>query len=196
MVLVFSIGVFLDLKKAFDTCSHKILLKKLKGLGVGGTALSWFRSYLANRRQVVDIDGYHSQPRVINISVLQGSILGPILFLCYINDLPNSSDLLTFLFADDTQGLAKGKNLPELLDHVNNELLKWARWFRSNKMKVNTSKMKYIIFHTKGRPVDTQGKVLVYNDNDDLTIRTPLLYLNLTESTTTTPTLTTDLTNC
>ena len=102
--------------------------------------------YLSNRKQVVDIDGHHSHPRVINISVLQGSILGPILFLCYINDLPNASTLLTFLFADDTQGLASGKNLPQLIDYVNTELLKWSRWFRANKMKVKHFKNQIYYF--------------------------------------------------
>ncbi len=115
----------------------------------------------------MDIDGDLSDPREIAISVLQGSILGPILFLCYINDLPNSSRLLTYLFADDTQGLARGKNLSALLDHVNGELRGWPKWFRANKMKVNTSKTKYIIFHTKGKKIETQGKVLIYDDNDD-----------------------------
>ena len=72
------------------------------------------------------IDGILSNPQEIDISVLQGTILGPILFLCFINDLPNSSKLLTYLFADDTRGLASGKNLPELIDRVNNELKKWG----------------------------------------------------------------------
>ena len=79
----FCIGLFLDLRKAFDVCSHEILLMKLEKLGVTGTALKWFKSYLYNRSQQVDINGNISTPQFINISVLQGSILGPILFLCY-----------------------------------------------------------------------------------------------------------------
>jgi hypothetical protein len=122
----YCLGIFLDLKKAFDVCSHEILFKKLeKGFGVRGSALLWFKNYLSGRKQVVDINGSLSQPRDINISVLQGSILGPILFLCYINDLPNATNLDTFLFADDTSGLKAGNNLPELIEQCNVGFKKW-----------------------------------------------------------------------
>jgi Reverse transcriptase (RNA-dependent DNA polymerase) len=133
----FCIGIFIDLHKAFDVYSHDVLLKKLQHFGINGKAHDWFRSYLTNRKQQVDIDGHLSDQITINISVLQGSILGPILFLCYINDFPGSSALKTLLFADDTQGNATGKKLPELIDRVNAELKKWACWFRPNKMAVN-----------------------------------------------------------
>ncbi len=98
----YAIGIFLDLKKAFDVCSHEILLRKLHKLGIKDTALSWFTSYLHGRRQRVDINGSVSSSRALNISVLQGSILGPILFLCYINDLHLCTSLFTSMFADDT----------------------------------------------------------------------------------------------
>jgi methylaspartate ammonia-lyase len=83
---MFCIGVFLDLRKAFDVCSHSILLEKLKKMGIQGTAHSWFQNYLSGRSQKVDISGTFSEPLNLDISVIQGSILGPILFLCYIND--------------------------------------------------------------------------------------------------------------
>ena len=133
----YCIGLFLDLKKAFDVCSHKILLEKLKSFGVKNTALKWFTSYLSERMQCVDINGNLSTPRGIDISVLQGSILGPILFLCYIDDLPAATSLLTFLFADDTSGLLAGDSLPDLVDKMNIEIKKLANWFRTNKMAVN-----------------------------------------------------------
>jgi hypothetical protein len=105
----FCIGVFLDLKKAFNICSHEILLKKLLKMGIRGNAYKWFENYLAGRSQFVDINGSISDPLDINISVIQGSILGPILFLCYINDFYAATTLFSVLFADDTTGLGKGK---------------------------------------------------------------------------------------
>jgi hypothetical protein len=162
----YCIGIFIDLRKAFDVCSHKILLKKLQKFGVNNVALEWFRSYLANRKQQVDIQNNLSDPITINISVLQGSILGPILFLCYINDLPNSSILDTLLFADDTAGFKSGKNLPELMDQINIELKKWSAWFRANRMAVNVKKTKFIIFHSRGKKCDLGGRKLFFDDNE------------------------------
>jgi hypothetical protein len=139
----FCIGIFLDLKKAFDVVSHEILLKKLAKMDVSGTALKWFRSYLSGRSQKVDINGNLSSLLEITISVLQGSILGPILFLCFINDLWTATTLFSILFADDTSGLASNANLPELINYANVELKKIANWFRMNKMAINTSKTKF-----------------------------------------------------
>ena len=106
----FVIGIFLDLRKAFDVVGHDILLQKLKKLGINDIELKWFTSYLNNRQQFTDISGKHSSYRPIDISVLQGSILGPILFLCFINDLHLATDLFTLLFADDTSGLDSDKH--------------------------------------------------------------------------------------
>ena len=162
----YCIGIFLDLKKAFDVCSHSILLKKLKKFGIEGTALNWFSSYLSNRKQKVDINSNLSSEKLVNISVLQGSILGPTLFLCYINDLFTATELTTFLFADDTSGLAEGKNLKDLITFINVELQKLANWFRSNKMAVNIPKTKYIIFRTKGKKIDITNTPIIFNNND------------------------------
>ncbi len=147
----FCVGVFLDLKKAFDVVSHKILLQKLKKFGILGTTWDWFNSYLSNRSQRVEINGVLSDSAPLNISVLQGSVLGPILFLCFINDLHTVTDLFLLLFADDTSGLASHSNLEYLIEYCNRELQKITNWMLSNKLAVNSDKCKYIIFHNKGK---------------------------------------------
>ena len=114
----------------------------------------WFKNYLLNRKQIVELNGHRSSQENIDISIIQGSILGPILFNVFINDLPNSTTMHLSLFADDGQGLSVGKNLPALVDVVNDELCKIATWFRANKMAVNTNKTKYMLFHTKGKKID------------------------------------------
>jgi hypothetical protein len=110
-----AIAIFCDLRKAFDTVNHSILLRKLHKIGIRGVALEWFKNYLSGRKQYVHLNGKCSTLLEILLGVPQGSILGPILFLLYINDLPEASLLKDFLFADDTVLLAKGKTLKNLL---------------------------------------------------------------------------------
>jgi hypothetical protein len=162
----YSIGVFLDLKKAFDVCSHSILLKKLKKMGINGVTHRWFSNYLSGRSQKVEINKNLSEEQNLDISVIQGSILGPILFLCYINDFYTATTLFSVLFADDTVCLSKGKKLNDLISYVNQELQKIAVWFRSNKMAVNTSKTKYIIFRTHGKKINNNECQLLFNSNE------------------------------
>jgi hypothetical protein len=116
---------------------------------------------------VVDISGHLSNPQNLDISTIQGSLLGPVLFLIYINDFPNCTTLNTFLFADDTTAIKTGPILSELIDNINMELKKMASWFRSNKMALNISKTKYIIFHNKGKQIDLQGKTIYIDENPD-----------------------------
>jgi hypothetical protein len=172
----YCVGVFLDLKKAFDVCSHPILLKKLTKMGINGTTHKWFANYLSGRTQKTDINGNLSEELNLDISVIQGSILGPILFLCYINDFYSATTLFSVLFADDTTCLSKGKKLNDLLLYVNSELQKIALWFRSNKMAVNTSKTKFIVFRTHGKPININDCVLTYNSNEPGQPVDPLLF--------------------
>jgi len=162
----YCVGVFLDLKKAFDVCSHNILLKKLKKMGIRGVAYNWFKNYLSGRSQFVDINGNKSDPLSLDISVIQGSTLGPILFLCYINDFFAASTLFSVLFADDATALGKGKILADLTNYINGELQKIANWFRVNKMAVNTAKTKFIVFRTRGKRVDPNHCNLLFNNNE------------------------------
>ena len=152
----YSIGLFMDLSKAFDTIDHRILLKKLEYYGIRGVALQWFRSYLHQRKQYVMINGVKSSIQCSDCGVPQGSVLGPLLFLIYINDIVNSSDLFRFsLFADDTVATLSGKNLQTLVSSVNREISNISLWFKVNKLSLNLSKTNYIIFRTRKRRVST-----------------------------------------
>jgi hypothetical protein len=122
-------------------------------------ALNWFASYLSNRTQKVEVNSTLSDSKELNISVFQGTCLGPILFLCFVNDLPSATDLLTILFADDTTGLGSSSDLPSLITRVQNELTKLSHWFIANKMSLNVSKTKYIIFHVQGKMTERASKL-------------------------------------
>ena len=116
-------GIFIDLRKAFDTVNHEILLFKMEHYGIRGSTLQWFKSYLHERKQYVYINGECSELKPISCGVPQGSVLGPLLFLIYINDLPNISKKLDlYLFADDTNIYYEDQSLANLEKKVNKEL--------------------------------------------------------------------------
>ena len=124
-------GIFIDLKKAFDTVNHTILLKKLEHYGIRGVPLQWFESYLSDRKQFVSVNGHSSDELEIKHGVPQGSVLGPLLLLLYINDLPRISKKLTFyLFADDTNIYFESSDLLHLQKTVNKELRKVRKMAR------------------------------------------------------------------
>ena len=136
----FGFGVFIDLITAFDIVSHSILLNKMEHYGIRGIALDWFTSYLSNRMQYISIDGLISEYRHMSCGVPQGSVLGPLLFLLYINDLPNVSKHLSFyLFADDTNVYFETNDLSRLQKVMNRELRYVKKWLDANKLRPSVS---------------------------------------------------------
>ena len=150
----FTLGIFLDLKKAFDCCDLDILLKKLIHYGFKNVANTWFKNYLVNRTQYVCINGVFSTEKTITCGVPQGSVLGPLLFLLYINDLPLATSFFTSLFADDTSFLKSSSDIASLILDANTELKKAAKWFQANRLTLNVSKTKYIVFRNKNMHFD------------------------------------------
>jgi hypothetical protein len=161
-----TIGVFLDLSKAFDTIKHDILFDKLNYYGIRGMALEWFKSYLTDRFQQVTFNKTLSKLTSIHCGVPQGSILGPLLFLIYINDINSCTNkLLFYLFADDTTVFATADTDNDLYDTMNSELLHLTNWFHANLLSLNVKKTNYIIFSSSRRKVqDDPSKIISINN--------------------------------
>ena len=139
--------LYLDLKKAFDTVNSEILLKKLFHIGIRGNLHSILRSYLTDRKQKTLVHSYSSEETKVALGVPQGSILGPLLFILYINDISNITNLANFyLFADDTAIAIRAQNLPELQAKIHWLLPLVATWFQCNRLSLNTTKTFYQIF--------------------------------------------------
>ena len=147
----FTAAVFVDLQKAFDTVNHEIILAKLEHYGIRNATNDWFRSYLHNRTQYVSINGIDSETETIRHGVPQGSVLGPLLFLIYINDLNFAIKYSkVFHFADDTNLLHSSKCLRTLKNQMNSDLNTLFQWLHANMISLNTDKTGFVIFHKTG----------------------------------------------
>ena len=161
----YTVGLFLDLSKAFDCLDYGILFQKLYAYGFRGRSLDILKSYLSDRHQFVEIERHMSSRRPSLCGVPQGSILGPLLFLLYMNDIHKSSDTLSFvLYADDTNILLSGSNPDNIISMMNSELPNVTDWLNANKLCLNVSKTHFVVFRP-GRSSLTTNQVLYLNQS-------------------------------
>ena len=172
------ITIFLDLSKAFDTLDHSILLDKLQYYGVKNSALNWFSSYLSDRFQYVDYNGTMSSKLPLSTGVPQGSILGPLMFIIYMNDIYKVSDkFYSILYADDTtlesplctfdiSALNNKFNRDTLSENINNELNLVYEWLCLNKLSLNIKKTKFMLFHNRQKNIESVIPKLTINNHN------------------------------
>ena len=141
------LSIFIDFSKAFDTVNHQILLSKMHHYGIRGQILSWFKEYLKDRQQYVILNNEKSPTTTVTLGVPQGSILGPMLFLIYINDISNIfSQSKTILFADDMTMYLTGQSPEQLIQNANSELEKLYEWCLCNRLTINANKTNFMLF--------------------------------------------------
>lgn len=140
--------VILDLQKAFDTVNHQLLLNKLQAIGFNSRSIAWFKSYLTCREQVVNIGDATSPPLEVTCGVPQGSILGPLIFLIYVNDMPAATNSKLLLYADDSAILVSGKDVGQIQITLSKELESIREWLIDNKLSLHLGKTESILFGT------------------------------------------------
>ena len=160
-----TLAVFLDLSKAFDTISHTILLRKLEYYGIRGVCNAWFMNHLTNRKQYTEIHGTKSTLLDITTGVPQGSILGPILFLLYVNDMYTCTTLKRLCFADDTTAYLSGPKTTDVINNVNIQLKCLFDWLCCNKLSLNVTKTYYSFFRpTSNKRFDVYQRLCINNE--------------------------------
>jgi hypothetical protein len=157
--------LFLDLKKAFDTVNHKIILSKLGCYGIRGSALSWFQSYLSNRKQICKVNNSLSTIQNITCGIPQGSNLGPLLFTIYINDLPNSLEITEpAMIADDTSLTATGESSFEIEYKLGVVIQNVKTWLDANKLTLNEEKNEYMLIGSGKRLKQIRNYCFIVNN--------------------------------
>ena len=157
-----SILLLIDFSKAFDMVEHDILIDKLHNYGIRGTTLQWFKSYLSDRTQFVTIDGVDSDIKHMEYGVPQGSILGPLLFIIYINDIPQISNIAKFiLYADDANIIISGSNIAEANQRLISICDKLVEWVTINGLALNLKKTKYMIFSRQNSEKELPNPLII-----------------------------------
>ncbi|MGL1888436.1 MAG: reverse transcriptase family protein [Reichenbachiella sp.] len=173
--------VILDLQKAFDTVNHQILLSKLRAMNVGQSAIKWFESYLGCREQKVDISGTLSESESISCGVPQGSILGPLLFLIYVNDMKAAVKCKLLLYADDSALLTSGSDISEIEATLSRELEAVSEWLTENRLSLHLGKTESILFGSKRRLSNSKTKQLcVTCKGNEIESGSQVTYLGIT----------------
>ena len=168
--------VLIDLRKAFDTVDGKILIDKLSAMGV--TSLDWFRSYLLNREQCTQVDGVNSSFQQVTCGVPQGSILGPTLFLCYVNDMSCALKCHLSLYADDSALICSGRSASAIASFLSEQLSLCRKWLVDNRLSLHVGKTESILFGSRRR-INTAGEFLVKCDGELVQRVTSTVYLGV-----------------
>ena len=155
--------VMLDLQKAFDTVNHAIMSDKLGAIGCDDGSVNWFNSYLSNRSQFIDIKGTLSDRGEVTCGIPQGSILGPLLFLIYVNDMESAVDCDLLLYADNSALLIRGKNIIDIEQNLSEELAKSNVWLIDNKHSLHLGKTESLLFASTRKL--KQQKILKFSCN-------------------------------
>jgi hypothetical protein len=172
--------VFLDLRRAFELVNRDILIKKMEWYGIKGVVLSWFKSYLENRTQKVKFNGILSDPIDVKLGVPQGSVLGPLLFLLYINDVTKiiNENCELRLFADDALIYTTGYSSIEINENLNEQMAKVDKWLKINRLQLNVNKTKVMLVRGIRKKV-SENSIKVKLENSVLEVVSEIKYLGV-----------------